>query len=466
MEKEHASLIKWSSCKEHLNLPRVKASQVKCLHVYDFDNTLFKSPAPNQNLLASDLIKELSNCQRFSNGGWWSEPRILSAAIEEWLTRKQAGEDVDNEFWNLDIVELTRLSIQDPETVSILLTGRREVFFADVIGKLLEHDVMAGELQFNAVFLKKEEFRTTLSYKTTCLTNLLNSYPNLKEISIYDDRPKQVKGFQIFLNEYVAAINNDLVYNLVHVPGEMRFLEPKREISIIADIIEEHNRDVDLLRRGSYRSRVSARPYFQMEKASVREVISYVGYTISIPSRKNIMEFVTQNLTHVFGSNDEERDQYTFCPAFIPAAKIHTLPSKVVLGQFVCGKRPSNDINEKTLVRYAEEFNELKRRVFVQFRLKRLGKYQNRVFYVDVEPIPLDRVVKTDAVKSLMFYLGQRIDSHIPMTRALYAISPESTEWEDIEQDVVIDTELQYNFKYHLSSFKKPQKRKYKSRII
>ncbi|AGO12620.1 AaceriAER281Cp [[Ashbya] aceris (nom. inval.)] len=457
-ESSHRVLRKWNSCVEHLNLPAEPSSAVRRLHIYDFDNTLFKSPAPNPNILAPDLVRALVNCERFSNGGWWSETRFLAAAVEEW---EQGGSAADKEFWNLDVVALARLSAEERGTVSVLMTGRREVLFSELLGELLRQPVDGEPLHFNAVLLKKEGHRSTLAYKTSCLKDLLDAYPALEEITIYDDRPWQLTGFRTFLNEYVMAVNDRLTPNLVHIPGEVRYLDPRKETAIIAAVIEEHNRDVDLLRKGRYKSKLPGKPYFYLEKASMREVISFVGYYITIDSRKRIMEHITQNYTHVFGSTDEELDQYVFDPSFIPATKLHTLPSKVMVGQFIAGRKAYTAADETAFARFAEEFNDLKTHVRVQFRLKRFGKVDNSVFYVEVEPVPPERVVKADSVDIMAFYLGQRVGSKLQTNVHDLAAFPEEIEWEDIEQEVYIDTELQYNYKYHLCSFKKHRKQKH-----
>ncbi|AAS52962.1 AER281Cp [Eremothecium gossypii ATCC 10895] len=456
-QSSHKVLRKWNSCAEHLNLPAEPVAAVRRLHIYDFDNTLFKSPAPNPNILAPDLVRALVNCERFSNGGWWSERRFLAAAVEEW---EQRGSGADKEFWNLDVVALAHLSAKERGTVSVLMTGRREVVFSELIGELLRRPVDGECLCFNAVLLKKEGHRSTLAYKTACMKDLLDAYPALEEITIYDDRPWQLAGFRTFLNEYVTAVNNRLTPNLVHIPGEIRYLEPRKEVAIITAVVEEHNRDVDLLRNGRQK-KLPGKSYFYLEKASIREVISFVGHYITIESRKRIMEHITQNFTHVFGSTNEELDQYVFDPSFIPATKLHTLPSKVMVGQFIVGRKAYTATDEAAFARYAEEFNDLKTRVYVQFRLKRFGKVDHSAFYVEVEPVPPERIVKSDSVETTAFYLGQRVGSQLQSSIHDPASFPESIEWEDIEQEVYIDTELQYNYKYHLCSFKKHRKQKH-----
>src|SRR5271163_1411463 len=78
------SLKRWS-CSDTA-LPPV--AQIKELHIYDFDNTIFMSPLPNKALWDSVIMGRLHNPDVFVNGGWWHDAGILEAtgsgiAIEE-----------------------------------------------------------------------------------------------------------------------------------------------------------------------------------------------------------------------------------------------------------------------------------------------------------------------------------------------------------------------------------------------
>ena len=90
-------------------------------------------------------------------------------------------------------VDLVRLSIEQTDTVTVLLTGRSEHNFADLIKRI----VAAKDLAFDMICLKpqagpnNQRFRSTMQYKQSILEDLIHTYKDANEIRIYEDRPKQ-----------------------------------------------------------------------------------------------------------------------------------------------------------------------------------------------------------------------------------------------------------------------------------
>jgi hypothetical protein len=90
-------------------------------------------------------------------------------------------------------VELVKLSIEQGDVLSVLLTGRGEHNFAD----LIKHMVTAKNLIFDMICLKpqagpnNQRFRNTMHYKQSILEDLVHTYSDATEIRIYEDRPKQ-----------------------------------------------------------------------------------------------------------------------------------------------------------------------------------------------------------------------------------------------------------------------------------
>ena len=90
-------------------------------------------------------------------------------------------------------VELVGLSIEQTDALTVLLTGRGEHNFADLIKRI----VTSKNLSFDMICLKpqagpnNERFRSTMMYKQAILEDLVHTYRNAEEIRIYEDRPKQ-----------------------------------------------------------------------------------------------------------------------------------------------------------------------------------------------------------------------------------------------------------------------------------
>ena len=90
-------------------------------------------------------------------------------------------------------VDLVRLSLQQNDAVTVLLTGRGEHNFADLIKRI----VASKNLAFDMICLKpqagpnNERFRSTMMYKQNILEDMVHTYKNADEIRVYEDRPKQ-----------------------------------------------------------------------------------------------------------------------------------------------------------------------------------------------------------------------------------------------------------------------------------
>ncbi len=86
-----------------------------------------------------------------------------------------------------------RLSIEQKDALSVLLTGRGENNFAHLIKRI----VASKKLDFDMICLKpeagpsNERFGTTLKYKQALLADILCTYQNAGEIRVYEDRPRQ-----------------------------------------------------------------------------------------------------------------------------------------------------------------------------------------------------------------------------------------------------------------------------------
>ena len=98
-------------------------------------------------------------------------------------------------------VDLVGLSIKQNDALSVLLTGRGEHNFADLIKRI----VASKNLPFDMICLKpqagpnNERFRSTMMYKQAILADLVHTYKDADEIRIYEDRPKQYAVFQLTL---------------------------------------------------------------------------------------------------------------------------------------------------------------------------------------------------------------------------------------------------------------------------
>lgn len=90
-------------------------------------------------------------------------------------------------------VDLVELSIKQKDALTILLTGRGEQNFADLIKRI----VASKKLPFDMVCLKpqagpnNQTFSSTMKYKQEILKDLVHTYKDAEEIRVYEDRPRQ-----------------------------------------------------------------------------------------------------------------------------------------------------------------------------------------------------------------------------------------------------------------------------------
>lgn len=151
---------------------------------------MFRSPIPNPKIWAGPTLGKLSSQNSWLNLGWWHEVQIL----------EKTGKGLEYEeehawkgHWDESIVDLVRLSIKQPDALCVLLTGRKEARFTDIVSRM----VKAKGLAFDMLCLKPEVapngvvHDTTMAYKTDLLTELVHTYLGTKRLNMYEDRPNQ-----------------------------------------------------------------------------------------------------------------------------------------------------------------------------------------------------------------------------------------------------------------------------------
>ena len=183
------------------------------LAIFDFDNTLFQSPVPNRDRLDRKLYGKLMTQPEDKGLGWWQDTITLDPKYTTDIGLGFNGKMVDVASWKLS----------DPNTVSIVLTGRRETF-----RKRISELCISEGLFFDNIILKPDVSLSTLDYKKATLELLINTY-NPSRIDIWDDREKHCDIFRKFLAGY-----SDIVSMVYHVKP----VEPTLPSDLEDEIIE------------------------------------------------------------------------------------------------------------------------------------------------------------------------------------------------------------------------------------
>ncbi|KAJ5153122.1 uncharacterized protein N7482_009600 [Penicillium canariense] len=279
------SLKRWSVANREL--PAV--SQIKAIHVYDFDNTLFLSPLPNPQLWNGSTIGFLQAWESFANGGWWHDPNILCAT-----GRGMEAEEPRawNGWWNEQILRLVKLSMDQKDALTVLLTGRGEANFAPIIKRM----AASKKLDFDLIGLKPEVgpngqlFPTTMTFKQKFLEDLVYTYEQAEEIRIYEDRPKHAKGFRDFFGAMNRSLQagqglvprKPLTAEVIQVTEGCTYLDPIIETAEVQRMINSHN----LTTRNPSLSKVKSR----LARLRIKRTVFYTGYLISQQDSQRIIQ--------------------------------------------------------------------------------------------------------------------------------------------------------------------------------
>ncbi|KAJ9655645.1 hypothetical protein H2198_005543 [Neophaeococcomyces mojaviensis] len=282
MKSNHTinGLKRWS-CKTK-TIPDISA--IKNIHVYDFDNTLFSSPLPNPQLWHSTTIGLLQAYEVFAHGGWWHNPDILASTgdgLEAEEPRAWKG------WWNEVVVSLAETSIKEEDTLTVLLTGRGETNFANLINRIAD----ARHLDFDLVVLKPEvgpqqqQFVSTMEFKQAFLKDLVFTYRFADNIRIYEDRVKHVKGFRDYMEKVNKAFSSSdpdrqasertspCAAEVVHVCELKSSLDPQVEVIAVQRAINRHN---EAIKTGGPNPTRAPEKFFK-----ISEQFLYFGYLIS-----------------------------------------------------------------------------------------------------------------------------------------------------------------------------------------
>ncbi|KAF2155315.1 hypothetical protein K461DRAFT_292186 [Myriangium duriaei CBS 260.36] len=257
------------------------AERITEINVYDFDNTLFRTPLPSRFVWEGPTIGLLQGQDIFTGGGWWHDPHILASVgggIEKMEPTAWEG------WWQEDVVASARKSIATPGHLTVLMTGRSQANFSELITRI----VKAKGLQFDMVVLKPEitptgeKVTATAKFKTMFFQDAMTAYPRATRLTIYEDRAKQANEFAKYLDEWNVILRAGqqqgeqpasrpaFDWHIELVDPASIALEPEGEISQVKRMINGNNA---ILACGKASSRI--RPY------KFETVRKYTGYLIA-----------------------------------------------------------------------------------------------------------------------------------------------------------------------------------------
>lgn len=157
------------------------------ISIFDFDGTLMNTPHPEEG---KKQWEEFTG-KVYPHIGWWSKPESLDDSVFDIQPIESTVEDYLKEKSN-------------PETLVIMLTGRLPHQAEQVEELLLLHNVSFDEYHYKGN-------GDTLTSKINTIKSLLNRFPNVTEIEMWEDREPHAIEFKQWGEENGVNLKVNLV---------------------------------------------------------------------------------------------------------------------------------------------------------------------------------------------------------------------------------------------------------------
>lgn len=253
-------------------------TEPKIVRIFDFDGTIFNSPNPNPMIWDNKILGKLK--AHFNEGGygWYQNTLTLS---DEYIQ--------DSDF-NEDVVTEVKKSMADPNSVTVLLTGRTDDYTNQVKRILGSRGLVFDYYGLKPVNGKDREY--TMDFKKRFIREIIAA-ENPIGIEMWDDRIKHVNAF----NEFLDYLNlNDGVHFVDE--GESYITDPDIERGLV--------------------EKLKADPRVKVSKQS--NTVIYYGVLLNNESRQRLIEEVKQfipegwnvvchHMTMLFGSRQNPHVQ-------------------------------------------------------------------------------------------------------------------------------------------------------------
>ncbi|KAF9429481.1 hypothetical protein BGZ76_001240 [Entomortierella beljakovae] len=280
-------------------------SRLQKIDVFDFDQTLFRSPLPNPALWDVSFIGQMSSWNNCGTG-WWLNPATLDLGSEAEASNWDG-------WWNEDLILDVLKSSNDPECLTVLMTGRCAEFCGD---KLL-HIIQAKGLQFDLIVAKpttavriepkqssKQENENedqvakeiyliinTFSYKHDFLYNILLEYPSIQYMRVWDDREGQVAKFVDAGKPWVESKMLESL-EVTKVDISHQAMDQDLEKALVYAMVEKHNQQVEIEAKGGPLLVAGAGP-MPPTRPELQDLRLWDPYETYIPKRRTRIELTS-----------------------------------------------------------------------------------------------------------------------------------------------------------------------------
>lgn len=158
--------------------------------VWDFDGTLVDSPVPD---IGRDVYHQKTG-QPWPHKGWWGKEDSLNMDIFDMPPMESVIADY-------------RIERAKPNTLMVMLTGR-----IPKLAKAVENILKAHNLTFDKYIYNNGG--STIVSKIASLDKLMQEYPNVKSVAMWEDRGEHIEAFKAW-----GAAQEGVEFNLTFVEG-------------------------------------------------------------------------------------------------------------------------------------------------------------------------------------------------------------------------------------------------------
>lgn len=178
---------------------------IKRLAFYDMDGTLMDTPLPEDG---KKTWKEVTG-EDYPHAGWWGRPESLST-------------DVFDIKPFPTVLSQLKDDTARPDTQTVLLTNRIE--------RLRPH--VENLLMVNGIRLDVLDLKSGGEEKDERILRHLENNPNVKEISVFDDRDKELK----LLSPLKDKVDNNIIVNIYKADdGKLSLVESYNRLKSIVN---------------------------------------------------------------------------------------------------------------------------------------------------------------------------------------------------------------------------------------
>lgn len=162
------------------------------LHIFDFDQTMFKSPGPPPGGTKDE------NKEHWDHSRSLQHPSVPAHPNENWYVQ--------------EVLEAFQRARKNPSNHVVVMTGRKENLRDDVQNLLDHADLKPDELVLKPQPKPGEKAQFTKNYKLREMKRILGENPEVKKVHFWEDRDKHLELFQ----EEAEKAGYHFVPHLVH----------------------------------------------------------------------------------------------------------------------------------------------------------------------------------------------------------------------------------------------------------